>query len=219
VKFALNVARTIVNNDHSWAFAALHAGSKAKTFVSDSIVRRGLFRYRGEMIRTTVSILKTSLALFAALTIVTTGFANPAGAIRAQADASLQFTSPSRNIDCYMRADSANEMYVDCTAQNAKWPNEKPQPSDCDLDWDPNEIILNVKGRGNAVKPSLYVGGCRGDIGPICAPDECQVLNFGEKVSLRAITCESLKDGIKCVSNRGKKLGFRIGRNSWTRIS
>ncbi len=113
-------------------------------------------------------------------------------------------------------------MYADCTVQNASWANEKPKPKDCDLDWDPHEISLTVKGRGTTAKPSLYVGGCRGDIGPICAPDEsydCQVLEFGEKITVRSITCESLENGIKCVTNKGRKLGFLLGRNSWTRIS
>jgi hypothetical protein len=140
--------------------------------------------------------------------------------IPAQA-ADLRFTSPSGNIDCVMGRES-NEVFVDCLVENAKWPNAKPQPKDCDLDWDPYDIVLNVKGRGAAAKPSLYVGGCRGDIGALCVPgpdSDCDVLPFGEKRTVDSITCESTKAGMRCVTNRGRKLGFLISRNSWTRIS
>jgi hypothetical protein len=136
----------------------------------------------------------------------------------------LRFTSPSGNIDCVMDSGSTGEVYVDCTAQNAKWQNEKPQPKDCDLDWDPHEITLSATSKGNVVKSSLYVGGCRGDIGPLCFNDDadrgsCEVLKFGEKRTLKSITCESKSTGILCATNRGKRLGFLLGRNSWTRIS
>jgi hypothetical protein len=139
-------------------------------------------------------------------------------------DQTVRFTSPSGNIDCVMGSGSTNEIYVDCTAQNAKWPNEKPQPKDCDLDWDPHEITLAVVSKGASLKPSLYVGGCRGDIGPLCYDEDpdrgsCAVLQFSEKRSLKSVTCESKTSGIQCVTNRGKRLGFLLGRNGWTRIS
>jgi hypothetical protein len=137
---------------------------------------------------------------------------------------SLHFTSPSGNIDCVMDSGSTSQIFVDCTAQNAKWPNEKSQPKDCDLDWDPHEITLAVVAKGITLKPSLYVGGCRGDIGPLCFDEDtdrgtCAVLKFGEKRTLKSITCESKSTGILCSTNRGKRLGFLLGRNGWTRIS
>jgi hypothetical protein len=139
-------------------------------------------------------------------------------------DQTLRFTSPSGNIDCVMGSESTSEIFVDCTAQNAKWANEKPQPKDCDLDWDPHEITLAVVSKGTTLKPSLFVGGCRGDIGPLCFDEDtdrgaCEVLKFGEKRTLKSITCESKSTGILCATNRGKRLGFLLGRNGWTRIS
>jgi hypothetical protein len=157
-----------------------------------------------------------------ALAVALLGF--PLGVPRANAaETTLRFTSPSGNIDCVLDSE-ANEVFADCTAQKAKWSNEKPQPKDCDLDWDPHEITLNVTSKGGTTKPSLYVGACRGDIGPLCYDEDpdrssCDVLKFGQKRTLGAIACESKSAGIQCVTNRGKRLGFLLGRNSWTRIS
>jgi hypothetical protein len=159
--------------------------------------------------------------------VVGIALANPATTVRAEAQTNdVQFTSPSGNIDCYVSASEAAETSVNCIVQNANWKNAKPRPSDCELDWSPYEISLVVKGRGNAVKPNLYVGGCRGDIGPACfdgpgktVDRSCAVLAFGKKRTFGPITCESMTNGIRCVTSRGKKLGFLIGRNSWTLVS
>jgi hypothetical protein len=69
------------------------------------------------------------------------------------------------------------------------------------------------------------VGGCRGDIGPLCyAQDPCVALRYGASTTAasggRGIRCTSRESGVTCVRlGAGAGLrGFRIAREGYAVI-
>jgi hypothetical protein len=122
------------------------------------------------------------------------------------------FTSPSGNIHCLIVRDE-NESSADFSVQTAAWKKLAPKPADCDLDWDPSEIVLIVE----RAKTTVIEGGCRGDIGPYCPPG-CRKLAYGSSVMVGKVRCTSQQDGIRCQATTGKKKGFLIGARSWKRL-
>ena len=122
------------------------------------------------------------------------------------------FTSPSGNIHCLIVRDE-NESSADCSVQTAVWTKLAPKPADCDLDWDPTEIVLIVE----RAKTTVIEGGCRGDIGPYCPPG-CRKLAYGSSVTVGKVRCTSQQAGIRCQATTGKKKGFLIGARSWQRL-
>ena len=129
----------------------------------------------------------------------------------------VQFTSVSKNIDCLLGTEEDGEVFVNCLVENATWKNEKPRPSDCDLDWDPNELTLIAPAKSTD-RARVTIGGCRGDIGALCGP-ECKVLKYGKSISAGRITCTSAATGITCVTTKGKKLGFLISKSAYKVIA
>lgn len=109
-----------------------------------------------------ISILrKTRVVLLVSLLVVSALGVTAVGAEGAQKVTSENFTSPSGNIHCLVMLDEKGTS-ADCTVLKPVRAKLKSKPADCDLDWDPTEIVLRVKG----TKTSVEEGGCRGDIGP-----------------------------------------------------
>lgn len=160
-----------------------------------------------------ISILrKTRVVLLVSLLVVSALGVTAVGAEGAQKVTSENFTSPSGNIHCLVMLDEKGTS-ADCTVLKPVRAKLKSKPADCDLDWDPTEIVLRVKG----TKTSVEEGGCRGDIGPYC-PGDCQQLAFGASVNVGKIRCTSLPEGMRCQAATGKRKGFLIAARSWKRI-
>jgi hypothetical protein len=158
------------------------------------------------ILRKTRGVLLVSLLVLSALGMTTVGAAG------AQKVTIENFTSPSGNIHCLVMLDETDTS-ADCTVLKPARAKLKTKPADCELDWDPTEILLIVKG----TKTSVEEGGCRGDIGPYC-PGDCKRLAFGSSVNVGKIRCTSLPEGIQCQTTTGKRKGFLIAARSWKRI-
>jgi Family of unknown function (DUF6636) len=123
----------------------------------------------------------------------------------------VHFQSPSGNINCLgSKAAFGQPAFLQCLVRTNTWARAqlKPKPASCDLDWDPATLSL---GRGK-----VYVGSCRGDIGPLCvnSNDRCFTLAYGRAVVMGPIRCTSLKAGVRC-EYRASHVGFRIAREGY----
>jgi Family of unknown function (DUF6636) len=126
----------------------------------------------------------------------------------------IHFMSPSGNIHC--RGSGSG---MACLLVHNNWSSKPRRPSTCDLDWSPTDMSLYVDVRG---RWRVGVGGCRGDIGPLCYPQEpCVVLRYGRSLTAtdgsRRIRCTSRANGVTCLRlGAGKGLrGFRIAREGY----
>lgn len=137
-------------------------------------------------------------------------------ALNAQA-ADINFTTPSKNIDCLLY-EFDNEVVADCLVEQATWKTAPKQPADCQLDWIPSEAYVSSKMVGTKVTNTVGVGGCRGDIGPLCVADGCTVLAYGKTAKRGRITCTSAVTGVTCVTTSGPKKGFTVSRGSYKLI-
>ncbi len=128
--------------------------------------------------------------------------------IAAPAAMGAHFTSPSGAIDC--RLDAAGGGTATCYVQKARWHAYKPKPRSCPLAWFPTEISLTGR--------TTHVGGCRGDIGPMCLPGSpCTVLRYGRSITLKGIRCTSTTTGMTCRRTTGaKRQGFKVAREGVT---
>jgi hypothetical protein len=121
----------------------------------------------------------------------------------------VHFKSPSGNINC-MLVTGEGPPNASCLVKKAAWPHLRPKPASCDLDWDPTELELGGT--------RLFVGSCRGDIGPLCTPtgeDACRVLAYGRAATLGPIRCLSAAAGVTCRRTDGRRVGFRIAREGY----
>jgi hypothetical protein len=148
------------------------------------------------LVRKTVGFVLVSVFVVSGLVVSSV---EPVGA---QGVTIRNFTSPSGNIHCLLVVDE-NGSSADCSVLKATWPKPKSKPADCDLDWDPLEIVLNVEGS----IATIQEGGCRGDIGPYCPPG-CPPLQYGSATTVGKIRCTSLQEGIKCQATAGKRKGL-----------
>ena len=122
----------------------------------------------------------------------------------------VHFQSPSGNINCIGAAGgSFGPAFVDCLVQKNTWPNKNAKPANCDLDWDPTTLGLS--------KRTVYVGSCRGDIGPLCVhtSDRCTTLAYGRSVVMGPIRCTSATNGVTCRYRAAPRVGFRIAREGY----
>ncbi len=120
------------------------------------------------------------------------------------------FQSPSGNINCIgSAAYQGTPAFVDCLVRKNTWPKLRPKPASCDLDWAP--ATLSVSRR------KVYVGACRGDIGPLCvySSDRCTTLAYGRHVDMGPIRCTSTKLGVTCRYRTAPKVGFLIARERY----
>ena len=127
----------------------------------------------------------------------------------------FHFRSPSGNINCYGGATG-----VTCLLLHNSWKKLRPRPASCDLDWSPTDMSLFLDSRTK--RWGVGVGGCRGDIGPLCyAQDPCAVLRYGASTTAasggRGVRCTSRASGVTCVRlGAGEGLrGFRIAREGY----
>src|SRR4051794_3026675 len=137
------------------------------------------------------------------------------GAPSARIARSFHFKSPSGNINCRGEATG-----VVCLLRHNSWKKLRPKPASCDVDWSPTDMSLFL-GR-HTERWSVAVGGCRGDVGPPCYPqDPCVVLKYGSSVTAsvkgRGIRCTSRASGVTCARFGGGAgaHGFRIARQGY----
>jgi hypothetical protein len=132
-------------------------------------------------------------------------------------DKGVHFKSPSGNIHCRMNYEG-----VGCLLRENTWPRLKPRPADCDVDWFPTDIAMY--GGGQTGRWVVNIGGCRGDIGPLCY-GACLTLGYGRSVKssikrkgvVLGIRCTSATNGVTCMRlgpKRGVR-GFRIAREGY----
>jgi hypothetical protein len=132
-------------------------------------------------------------------------------------DQGVNFKSPSGNIHCRMNYEG-----VGCLLRENTWPRLKPRPADCDVDWFPTDIGMTVSRKtGRWV---VDVGGCRGDVGPLCY-GTCLTLGYGRSVKssitrkgvVLGIRCTSARTGVTCVKlgSRPGVRGFRVAREGY----
>jgi uncharacterized protein DUF6636 len=133
----------------------------------------------------------------------------------APAARTFHFKSPSGNVHC-----RGNATGVTCLLLHNKWKRLRPRPASCDLDWSPTDMSLFLNSRTR--RWSVAVGGCRGDVGPLCYPqDPCVVLKYGASMTAsvngRGIRCTSRATGVTCTRfGRGAGArGFRIARQGY----
>ncbi len=158
-----------------------------------------------------IQLIALSFTLLGALLFVG---AKPAVA---QSTDSARFQTPSGNINCAVYEDPEGD-YGNCLVKSNTWKNKKKKPADCDLDWEPAEISVNSEKKGSTIVNAIFVGACRGDIGPLCEPGACSTLDYGETVQVGRISCTSQKAGVTCVATKGKKRGFTVARAGYTLI-
>ena len=125
------------------------------------------------------------------------------------------FKSPTGNIQC--RLDSHS---VTCLLQKNSWRHLPAKPASCDVDWAPTDMSLYVNRQTG--RWTVAVGGCRGDVGPLCYSEApCVVLAYGHSVqSVRAgsgLRCTSATSGVTCmkIGTRPGARGFRIAREGY----
>jgi hypothetical protein len=122
----------------------------------------------------------------------------------------VHFKSPSGNINCIgAAADRFEPAFVDCVVRKNTWPSISRKPARCDLDWVGTELSMS--------KRRVFVGGCRGDIGPLCIDpaNPCRTLAYGRSVDLGPIRCVSATTGVTCRYRNAPRLGFRIAREGY----
>jgi hypothetical protein len=155
------------------------------------------------------------LFVFAALCVVGTGVNVTEAA--AQSTDSARFQTPSGNINCAVYEDPESD-YGSCLVKDSVWKKKAAKPADCDLDWDPTELSVSSQKKGASFVNRTYVGSCRGDIGPLCEPNGCTTLAYGDSIQVGRITCTSQKAGVTCFANKGRKRGFSIARAGYKLI-
>ena len=156
-----------------------------------------------------------SVALLVALALAGVVVAQALAGPSARAARTFHFKSPSGNINC-----SGSATGVTCLLLHHNWKTLRRRPASCDLDWSPTDMSLFLNGRTG--KWGVGVGGCRGDIGPLCyVQDPCVVLRYGASVAAsadgRGIRCTSRATGVTCTrfgTGVGAR-GFRIARQGY----
>ncbi len=123
------------------------------------------------------------------------GPVTPSGGVTREITASYDFVTPSKNIGCFMSADSAR-----CDIAKKSW-KAPPQPADCDLDWG-NGLSVDADGRAAFV--------CAGDT----VMGGSQTLPYGESVRVGDLVCSSAETGVRCTDEPSGH-GFRLSRQSY----
>ncbi|HEY7794509.1 MAG TPA: DUF6636 domain-containing protein [Gaiellaceae bacterium] len=121
----------------------------------------------------------------------------------AEAQTLVHFQSPSGNINCLVFTSGA-----ECVVKKQSWPRLPPRPASCDLDWVPANVSLSGT--------RLFVGACRGDVGPLCYRGSgCRTLRYGRAITVGRIRCVSATNGVTCRRTDGRRVGFRIAREGY----
>jgi Family of unknown function (DUF6636) len=122
----------------------------------------------------------------------------------APAESFVHFQSPSGNINCLVFRTGA-----ECVVKKQTWARLPARPATCDLDWVPANLGLSGT--------RLFVGACRGDVGPLCYRGSgCTTLAYGRARTLGKVRCVSATNGVTCRRLDGRRVGFRIAREGYT---
>jgi hypothetical protein len=119
-----------------------------------------------------------------------------AGATTREITATFRFTTPSKNIGCFVGADAAR-----CDIVRKSW-KPPPKPAGCDLDYG-NGLTVEAGEKATVV--------CAGDT--VLGAKE--ILPYGEAVKVGSFVCESQNSGVRC-RNDDSGHGFTIAREKFT---
>ena len=126
----------------------------------------------------------------ASATLVTAIVASPAAAA-----SSAWFSSPSRNIGCYMTTSG-----VRCDANTYTYtPTRKP--ATCDFAWGPS-LGVTTAGKGHFRCVSDTVGG------------STRILRYGSSITIGVFRCTSRTTDMTCVNTQNGH-GFRVSRAAY----
>jgi hypothetical protein len=159
----------------------------------------------------TVRLLAVRCLLLAAsfLGVLTAAASGPPVVSAGATASTFHFRSPSGNIQCRMDA-----VAVSCLLTANRWRHLKPKPSSFDVDWVPTDMAMFLDRRTGRWK--VQVGGCRGDVGPLCyRADPCSLLRYGR--SLKSVTFGAQPRGLRCTSATNGITCTKIGRNPGAR--
>ena len=130
-------------------------------------------------------------ALLLVAATLTTAVAAPAAA----ASSSAWFSSPSKNIGCYMDASSVRCDVLKYTYKATK------RPAWCPLAWGP-AVEVDTKGKGHFECVGDTVAGSK------------TILKYGHSRSIGRFTCTSRTTGMTCI-DRWNGHGFRVSKASY----
>ena len=137
----------------------------------------------------TSRLLATGLA---ALTLVVATLVTASAAPPTEAASSAWFSSPSRNIGCYMTMTR-----VRCDVISRTWV-PTPKPASCDFAWGP-AVEVGTTGKGHFGCVSDTVGG------------STRILRYGKSITVGVFRCTSRTTDMTCVDTANGH-GFRVSR-------
>lgn len=145
--------------------------------------------------------MKRPAILAVSIAAAATAIASTATAIgfaaAAHADAAYQFQSPSGNISCHLATGG-----VACDISDFTYVPPPPPPCGQHLAWGSRFALEQGK---------APVMECHGDT--LRIPGE-QTLNYGQTLSVGAITCDSETSGMTCTDTSTRHF-FRVSRDSY----
>ena len=119
----------------------------------------------------------------------------PSGGVTRESTAPYDFVMPSKNIGCFVSAESAR-----CDIAQKAW-KAPPRPADCDLDWG-NGISVGADGKATIT--------CAGDT----VLGGSHTLPYGEAVRVGDFLCASAATGVRC-ANEASGHGFTLSRQAY----
>ena len=119
----------------------------------------------------------------------------PSGVVTREITASYDFVMPSKNIGCYLSAESAR-----CDIAKKTW-KAPPRPADCDLDWG-NGISVGADEKATIT--------CAGDT----VLGGSHTLPYGQAVRVGNFVCTSAATGVRC-ANEASGHGFTLSRQAY----
>jgi hypothetical protein len=131
----------------------------------------------------------------AALALVVSALLTGFAASPAVAAPSAWFSSPSKNLGCYMTS-----VNVRCDAIVFSY-TPPPKPASCHLNWGPS-IHLAETGTGHF--------GCISDT----VSGSSRILHYGASITISVFRCTSRTTGVTCIDTRDGH-GFRIARANY----
>ena len=141
------------------------------------------------------SALRRRLGL-ATLTLVASTLVTAFVAAPVEAGPSAWFSSPSKNIGCYMTLSS-----VRCDVISHSY-RPAPKPASCHFAWGPS-LQVRTTGKGGFRCVSDTVAG------------SARILNYGASLTVGPFTCTSRTTGMTCTDTKDGH-GFRISRTSYS---
>ena len=130
-------------------------------------------------------------------TVVGSPSPQPAATKTTTVSSTVMFSSPSKNVACYMANDP---VYTRCDIAQHNWASP-PRPASCDLDYG-NGLFLDDK---NAAGIS-----CAGDT----VLGQTRILGYGEALRLGSQVCTSSPAGMRC-TNLANGHGFVLAKEGY----